>query len=132
MDSFSMRGAWSFGLRFFAHRQLLHILILIGMGIAVPLILQFAVFGRIMGMANPAMLSEQSTSYEAGTTNSALAQGWKVTTAPLVLIFGYFLQIASYFASWRLGFSIGRPAPEAFLFGLLASLLTVGVFALVG
>jgi len=120
MDNFSMRGAWSFGYGFFAHRQLLHILVLVGIGILLPLLLQFALFGEIVGASNPAMLTRQSASAVQGIT------------APIVLVAGYFLQILSYFASWRLGFGVGRPAGGAFMFGLLASLVTIGVFALVG
>ena len=119
MDSFSMRGAWSFGYRFFAQRQLLHILVLVGIGIALPLLLQFAVLGQLVGAANPAMLGGQSAQLSSGTLPA------------IVLLVGYILQIASYFTSWRLGFGVGRPAGGAFLFGLLAALLTLGVFALV-
>ena len=114
-----MRGAWAFGYRFFAQRQLLHILLLVGIGIALPLLLQFAVFGRIVGMSNPAMLGDRPTELGNGVT------------PPIVMMVGYFLQIASYFASWRLGFSLGRPAGGAFLFGLIAGLVTIGVFALI-
>ena len=120
MDTFSMRGAWSFGYRFFAHRALLHILVLVGIGIAVPVLLQFATFGQVVGTPNPAMLGSQST--QLGSSG---------ILPPIVMLGVYFLQIASYFTSWRLGFSVGRPVGGAFLFGLLAALLTVGVFALV-
>jgi hypothetical protein len=114
-----MRGAWALGFRFFAHRQALHILILVGIGIGLPLLLQLALFGRALGM-NPAF---------AARDQAAMAGG---AVPPILLLLSYLLQLASFFMSWRLGFSLGRPAAGAILYGFLASLLAMAVFALVG
>lgn len=114
-----MRGAWSLGFRFFAHRQALHILVLVGIGIVLPLLLQLALFGRMLGM-NPALAVRDQAGMAAGTV------------PPIVLLLSYLLQLASFFMSWRLGFSVGRPAAGAILYGFLASLLAFAVFALVG
>jgi hypothetical protein len=117
MDTFSIRGAWSFGFRFFAHRRALQILVLVGIGIAVPLLLQLALFGRMLGM-NPSL---------AGRGEAAAG-----VMPVIVVMLSYVLQLASYFISWRLGFSPGRPAGGAILYGFLASLLAFAAFALVG
>jgi hypothetical protein len=53
-------------------------------------------------------------------------------TVGIIQLGAYFLQLASYFASWRLGFASGPRLGGAALFGVLASLLAMGVFALIG
>src|ERR1043166_216236 len=113
-----MGGAWSCGLRFFAHRRGLQILVLVGIGLVTPLLLQFALLGQ-----------ELEGSAFTGSGETAVAGG---AAALLVLIVSYVLQLASYFTSWRLGFSLDRPPATAFRFGLLASLLAFAVFAVVG
>src|SRR5437763_1935806 len=96
MDSFSIGGAWSFGLRFFAHRRALQILVLIGIGLVAPVLLQFAFFGQTLGR-NPTLM---------GPGEAAAAGG---AAATIVLIVSYMLQLASYFTSWRLGFALAQP-----------------------
>jgi hypothetical protein len=121
MDSFSMRGAWSFGFRFFAHRQGLQFTILIGIGIVMPFVLQYALAGRMLGMTSPTMLGQSGM--EAG-----VAAG---TLLPLAILLSYVLQLASYFMSWRLGFGRDRSLGGTIVFGLVASLLALAVFAVI-
>jgi len=119
MDTFSIGGAWSFGSRLLAQRLWLHLLVLVGIGIVIPLGLQFALLGQVIGMSGP--FSAQS---RAG-----------LPTSPLTGIFqllGYYLQLLSYFTAWRLGFAAERRLAPALLFGALAALLTTGVIAIVG
>ena len=85
MDTFSMRGAWAFGFRFFAHRQGLHIIILIGLGIILPFALQFAFAGGVFGMTSPVMLGQN------GLTDGAGAGA----TRTIALLLSYVLQLAS-------------------------------------
>jgi hypothetical protein len=119
-----MRGAWSFGYLFLAQRLRGHILILIGIGVILPSLLQYG-------------LAPSLTASSPGATGQGAAammgQGSVAGALPgAALLSGYFLQLASWFMSWRLGFSAGRPLGGAMVFGLLAALLAVGVFALVG
>lgn len=119
MDSFSFGGAWSAGFRFFAQRLALHLLVLLGIGIAVPLAMQFALFGQMIGMGGP-LPGQNAAALEGGTL------------AAVVQIAGYFLQLTSYFTSWRLGFAPEQRLGGALLFGVLAALLATAVFAIIG
>ena len=119
MDTFSLGGAWSAGYRFFAQRLALQLLILLGLGIAVPLALQFALFGQLILVGGPL----------PGQSGTAPAAGPLVA---VVQIGGYFLQLASYFTAWRLGFAPGQKPGGALLFGALAGLLAIAVFAIIG
>src|SRR4051794_13593099 len=110
MDSFSIGGAWSFGFRFFGQRPAVHLLVLVGLGIILPVALQFALLGRLTG-ANAPLL---------GGSQPALAGGAFMV---VVQILACVLQLASYFASWRLGFAGGERLPGALLFGALAALV---------
>ena len=119
MDAFSIGGAWSFGFRFFGHRPALHLLLLIGLGLILPTAVQFALTGQAMGTSSPVL----------GGSQAALARGPIVV---LVQLLGYVVQLASYFACWRLGLSAAATVPGALRFGLLAGLLAAAIFALVG
>jgi len=125
MDSFSMRGAWSFGMRFFAHRPAAHLLVLIGIGLLLPALLQYGVAESLLRPHESGMTGQGAGSIaDRSSTSSALAAA--------ALILGYFLQLASWFMSWQIGFGAGRPLGGAILFGLLAALVAAAVFALVG
>jgi hypothetical protein len=119
MDTFSLGGAWSAGYRFFTQRLALHLLVLLGLGIAIPLALQLALFGQISGVGGP-LPAQSRLAHAAGPLE------WVIQIA------GYILQLGSYFTSWRLGFAPGQRLDGAFLFGILASLLGLAVFAIVG
>ena len=118
MDTFSIGGAWSSGFRFLAQRLWLHLLVLVGIGIVIPLALQFALLGQVIGMNGP--FPAQSQAALAANPVAAILQ-------PL----SYFLQLVSYFTCWRLGFATQQRLPGALLFGLLAALLAMLVFVLI-
>jgi hypothetical protein len=124
MDTFSMRDAWAFGFRFFAHRPLLHALILIGIGVLVPGLLQFWLTWPAPAPTDPVLAGQGAPlMISASPAGRAIA---------IVGVIGYYLQLASWFISWRLGFGGGQKTGGAILFGLAAALLAVVVFALVG
>jgi hypothetical protein len=125
MDPFSMRGAWAFGFRFFAHRPWVHSLVLVGIGVVLPGLLQYVLAGSLF--AGPSL---GVTGQGASTVMEQRSGPGAVAGAALLL--GYYLQIAFWFMSWRLGFAAGRPPARALLFGLLAALLATAIFALVG
>jgi hypothetical protein len=119
LDTFSIGGAWSFGFRLFAQRLRLNLLVLVGIGIVIPLGLQFALLGQVIGMSGP--FSGQS---QAGLAASPL---------PFILqLVSYFLQLLSYFTAWRLSFAAEQRLPPALLLGALAALLASVVVAIVG
>jgi hypothetical protein len=119
LDTFSIGGAWSFGLGFLKQRLWLHLLVLVGIGIVIPLGLQFALLGQVMGMSGPFSAQGQSAAASSPLTGS-------------LQLVSYFVQLFSYFTAWRLGFAAEPRLPAAFLFGLLAALLASGVCAIVG
>jgi hypothetical protein len=121
VNPFSMGSAWSSGLRFVARRALGHAVILIGIGVLAPFALQYAVAGRAV----------EGVSLVLGT--AAFGTGSAAGVALLVaLALGYFLQSASYFASWRLGFGAGRSLAGPILYGFVSGLLALAAIAVVG
>jgi hypothetical protein len=81
--------------------------------------LQFALLGQVIGMSGP--FSAQS---QAGLAASPLMG--------ILQLVSYFLQLLSYFTSWRLSFAAEQRLPAALLFGALAALLASAVVAIVG
>ena len=121
MNPFSMAGAWSLGIRFIAGRPGGHALILIGIGILAPFLVQYAIVGGSLATLSPA------------TMQSGIGAGAAAGAPPLVaMALSYLLQTGSYFASWRLGLGAGRSLAGALLYGLAAGLLAVAVIAAVG
>ena len=109
-----MANAWTWGVRFFAGNWPRHALILVGIGILVPMALRFALAGDV-AMTSPA----DPSGSEAGPA------------AGIALAAGYVLQLASLFASWRLGFGRGETLGRALLFGMVAGVLVAVGFGLV-
>ena len=109
MSEFGIARAWSAGLRILAARPLGHALLLIGLGIGVPLALQLLIGGRAVGFTGGANL-----------TSAALSGGAAVVA---VLLVGYLLQGAAYFASLRLGLDPEAGLGGAALYGLAAALV---------
>lgn len=120
MNGFSMAGAWSFGWRFVASRAVGHAAILIGIGILAPLLLEYAFVRGGVAAPGPAILSQ-------GRIEVLAARG----PVLIVMVAGYLLQTASYFASWRLGFDAGRSLAGAILYGFGAGLLAAVVVTVV-
>lgn len=109
MNRISIGQAWSYATSFFAGQGVNHAIILIGVGIFVPLILQFAVGGGAV-MTDPMAM--------AGGGFAALGM-----LAILISLFNYILQTGSYFASWRIGLAGGtEPLGSAVGYGLIAAL----------
>jgi hypothetical protein len=115
-----MRGAWAFGFRFFAHRPWIHALILIGIGVLAPCLMQYWLTGAA------------SAGLAVRGAPPSIITAARAEAAKLALLLGDYLQLASWFMSWRLGFAAARPPGGAILFGLLAALLAVAIFVLVG
>jgi hypothetical protein len=120
-----MRGAWAFGFRFFVHRPWAHILVLIGIGVVLPYLLQYLLAGDFLAAPGPGVTGQGVSTIMGQGSGAGAAAG-------AAILFGYYLQLASWFMSWRLGFGVGRPLGGAILFGLLTALLAAAVFALVG
>ncbi len=118
MDSFSIVGAWSLGFRFVARQWPLQLLILVGLGIGLPVALQYALIGGPIETVNLGRVGPDP-----------FGGGWLVERPVVmaVLLAGYVLQVGSYFASWRLGFG-GAPG-GALLYGLMAGLAAVALVA---
>ena len=116
MNAFSIRSAWALGFGLFTRHWLTMVLILAGLGIAVPLALQYALVGGPIETVNLGRVGPDP-----------YGNGWLVDRPVViaVLLAGYVLQAASFFASWRLGF--GASPGRALLYGLLAGLLAIGV-----
>ena len=123
MFQFSIGSAWSKGIGFFSGKAAGHAILLIGMGLALPIILQFVAMGGAMSVMTPAAMG-------SGGFEAFLAAGGVVVV--LAMQAGYVLQFASYFASWRLGFGEDETLGGAIVFGLVGGLLLFGIFIAVG
>ena len=116
MREFSFTNAWTWGVRFFSGAALGHATLLLGMGIALPLLLQIVLFGR------PAAMIDSASPQAADLANSILL--------PLVTAAGYVLQTCSFFASWRLGAGRSETFGRALIFGLIAGVMVSFGFAI--
>ena len=115
MKEFSFTGAWASGIRFFSGAALGHAILLIGLGVLLPIVVQVLLFGRATVMMNAAA--------PGAAPDRDMVQ--------LVTIAGFVLQTGSFFASWRLGFARGETLGRALLFGLLAGLMVSAGLAVV-
>src|SRR6185436_14640591 len=118
MKQFSLSNAWSLGMGFFSGKAAGHAILLIGMGIILPIVLQMAVAGGAMGMMNPAMMGQNALAGMAGMGGLML----------IIILVSYLLQMGSYFASWRLGFGEDEAVVGATTYGLIAALVMVIAF----
>lgn len=117
MNKISIGQAWSYATGFFAGQGVSHAIALIGVGIVVPLILQFALGGGAV-MTDPMSLA---------TGGGVAAMGGLMV---LLSLLNYILQTGSYFASWRIGLTGGaEPVGSALAYGVVAALpaLLVGI-----
>lgn len=117
MNRFSIGQAWSSATSFFSGHAANHAIALIGIGIVIPLALQWIIVGNPMSNAlNPAMMADP-------TMMASMGLGLLV-----VSLLSYVLQFGSYFTSWRLG--LGSNADDlagGLRFGLVAALVLVGM-----
>lgn len=115
MGQFNFGSAWSKGTEFISRHAANQAIILIGMGILVPGILQFAIGGAVTGM-NPMMMGQNPLG--AGGSVAALAG-----TMIAVMMVSYVLQMGSYFSSWRIGLGNGESLGGAILYGIICAVL---------
>jgi len=120
MKQFSLSNAWSLGMGFFSGKAAGHAILLIGMGIIAPIVLQMAVTGGATGMMNPAMMGQNALAGMAGLGGLVL----------IILLVSYLLQMGSYFASWRLGFGEDEAVVGATTYGLIAALVMIIAFGI--
>lgn len=120
MNQFSLGNAWSKGVSFFSSQALNQAIVLIGLGVLVPTVVQYLIAGGATGMMNPAMMG--------GGLQTFTALGG---AAVIAMIVSYVLQLGSYFGSWRLGFGEGEPLAGAIVYGLIAGVLVIVAFVAV-
>lgn len=117
MNRFSIGQAWSHATGFFSGNAANHAIVLIGIGILVPLVLQWVIIGNPMANAfNPAVM--------AG--NPTMMAGMGVGLIVISLL-SYVLQFGSYFSSWRLGITDAGDLPGGLRFGMIAGAVLVGL-----
>ena len=122
MERFSLGAAWSKGMSFISRSAGAHAALLIGLGVVVPLLLQYLIVGSPTAMMNPATMG--ATSPEQIT---ALGAGILIVT-----FLSYWLQTSSYFASWRVGLAgTGESAAGAAVYGVVVALLLIVGFIVV-
>lgn len=110
MNRISISQAWSYATSFFSGQGANHAIALIGVGIVIPLILQFALGGGA-AMTDPMAF--------AAAGGGAAMGGMMI----LLSLINYVLQTGSYFASWRIGLTNGaEPVGQALVYGFIASL----------
>lgn len=113
MNRISISQAWSYATSFFSGQGVNHAIALIGVGIIIPLILQFALGGG-------AALTDPMSFASGG---GVMAMGGSMILLGLA---NYILQTGSFFASWRIGLTHGRePVGAALAYGLIAALPTL-------
>lgn len=118
MSGFSIRGAWTLGIGFFTRHWPGMALILLLLGFAVPLALQYGLIGGPIETVNLGRVGPDPYG------NSWLSDRPVVIA---ILFAGYVGQAASFFACWRLGF--GASLARALVYGLLAGLLAILIAA---
>lgn len=126
MKKISISQAWSYATSFFSDQHSNHAIILIGVGIVIPLILNIVTGGAAAGAA---MTPEQLMS---GGGLAAIGG-----MAVLVGLIAYILQTGSYFASWRMGLAPGEESVgSALSYGMVAALpvllLGIGFVLVIG
>jgi hypothetical protein len=118
MDGFSMGGAWTQGYRFVAQGTAVHFLILVLIGIAAPLGLQYAIVGGPLD-AGPSPMN----------SGAAMMQMVGAPMVLLILALSHLLQAGSFFASLRFGFDAERAPAGAVTYGLAAGVVAMLVIA---
>jgi hypothetical protein len=118
VNRFTIGQAWSHATGFFSGGAANFAIILIGIGVLAPAVLQWAVMGNAMTNAfNPAMMA----------SGGMMAAGVGIT-AMVVSLVVYVLQFGSYFAAWRLGLaSDANDLPDALRYGGIVGGVFVGL-----
>lgn len=126
MNEFNLGRAWTKGFGFFSGQAANHAIILIGVGIIAPFVLQFILMGGPMGTMNPTSMMSQM---QMGALGGA---GGMVGMMMVAMIVSYMLQLGSYFGSWRQGLDPAESLAGAIIFGLIAGLIYMLAFVAVG
>lgn len=121
MNQFSLGNAWSKGISFFSPQALNHAIVLIGLGVLVPMVLQFAIAGGAVSMMSPGMMGQDGLEAISAMGGALL----------LAMLIGYVLQFGSYFGSWRLGFGEGESLAGAIIYGLITSVILIVLMVVV-
>lgn len=109
MNRISISQAWAYATSFFSDQHSNHAIALIGVGIAVPTVLQLLLGG-------PAL---DPSTFASGAASMAALGG----TVFLLGLIAFILQMGSYFASWRMGLAPGQESVGSALgYGLVAAL----------
>lgn len=117
MNRISISQAWAYATSFFSDQHSNHAIVLIGIGVVVPTVLQILMGGSAAAL-DPASL--------ASGANAFAALG---ATAFLLGIIAFILQTGSYFASWRMGLMPGQESVgSAISYGMVAALPVILVF----
>jgi hypothetical protein len=126
MNRFSIGQAWSNATGFFSGNAANFAILIIGIGVLVPLVLQWAITGNPMENAfNPALMGARG--------GGAAAMAGMGAAAVLVALASYVIQFGSYFSSWRLGFGPdGGDLAGASRFGFGAGAIYVGLLIATG
>lgn len=117
MNEFTWGGAWSYGIRFIARGTVVQFLILVLLGIAAPLGVQYAMVGTAFDAAAPM------------TAGPAMMQAMGVPMVLLAVALVHLLQCGSYFAALRFGHGGARDPVGAVGFGLAAGFIATLVVA---
>jgi hypothetical protein len=116
MNKISISQAWAYATSFFSDQHPNHAIALIGMGIAVPVVLNLLLGGGAAATAG----------MMAGDPAAVLAAGSGLF---FVGILAFILQLGSYYASWRMGLAPGQETIGSGLgYGLIAALPVLLVF----
>ena len=117
MNRISISQAWAYATSFFSDQQSNHAIVLIGIGVVVPTVLQLLMGGSAAAL-DPATLASGANAFAAlGATTFLLG------------IIAFVLQTGSYFASWRMGLTPGQESiGSAISYGMVAALPVILVF----
>jgi hypothetical protein len=118
VEEFSIGGAWRDGYQFLARGFLVEVLILLLIGIAAPLGLQYALLGEPMSATSSPM-----------TAGSTMLQMADAATVLIVIALSHMLQVGSFFGALRFGYSGARSPVAALGFGLAAGLIALLIIA---
>ena len=124
MNRISISQAWAYATSFFGDQHQNHAIALIGVGVAVPTLLQILLGGG--AAMDPAALA-------SGAASMAALGGMMF----ILGLIGFILQMGSYFASWRMGLAPGQETIGSALgYGLVAALpvllVTIGFVLVIG
>lgn len=126
MNKMSISEAWGYATSFFNGQHPAHAMVLIGVGIVVPVVINL-----LLGGAAATTAMDPATLASGGPGAMAAFSG----TVILVGLIGLVMQMASYFASWRMGLAPGQDSVGSALgYGMVAALpllLVMFVFILV-